>query len=87
MPITACRVAIGAAPVENVWELLVDSTLYDTRWDMHTERIVPEGPITPGQVLYGTTAALDRKWAVRGVVEAEYAAGWRAAAHVAQHGP
>jgi hypothetical protein len=69
MPITACPVVVVAAPVESVWELLAESTLYDAWWDMHTECIVPEGPITPGQVLCGKTAALGRKWDVRVAVE------------------
>jgi hypothetical protein len=43
--------------------------LYDTWWDAHTERIVPEGHATPGQVLYANTSALGRTWDVTLTVE------------------
>lgn len=64
MSFTACPAAVVAAPVESVWELLSEPTLYDEWWDAHTERIVPEGKATPGQVLYAKTSALGRKWDV-----------------------
>jgi hypothetical protein len=67
--ITACPAAVVAAPVESVWELLAESALYDQWWDMHTERIVPAGPVTPGQVLYGTAPGLGRPWDVSIAVE------------------
>jgi hypothetical protein len=51
-------------PVEAVWELLADPTLYDTWWDAHTERIVPEGKATPGQVIYAKATGLGRTWDV-----------------------
>ena len=64
MGLTVCPAAVVAAPVESVWELLSEPTLYDTWWDAHTERIVPEGKAAPGQVLYAHTSALGRTWRV-----------------------
>jgi len=64
MSFTVCPAAVVAAPVENVWELLSEPTLYDEWWDAHTERIVPEGKASPGQTLYAKTSALGRKWGV-----------------------
>ena len=64
MGINICPAAVIAAPVESVWELLFDPTLYDEWWDARTERIVPEGKASPGQVVYAKTAALGRKWDV-----------------------
>src|SRR5215472_17386758 len=64
MALTLCPATVVAAPVESVWELLSEPTLYDEWWDAHTERIVPEGKVSPGQVLYAKTSALGRKWDV-----------------------
>ncbi len=70
MGVTVCPVAVVAAPVESVWELLSEPTLYDEWWDARTERIVPEGKASPGQVLNAKTSALGRKWDVTLRVEA-----------------
>ncbi len=64
MGLTICPAAVVAAPVESVWELLSEPTLYDTWSDTCTERIVPEGKASPGQVLYAKTSALGKKWDV-----------------------
>ncbi len=64
MPVSVCPAAVVQTPVESVWELLSDPTLYDEWWDARTERIVPEGKASPGQVLYGTTRGLGRTWDV-----------------------
>jgi Polyketide cyclase / dehydrase and lipid transport len=64
MGFTLCPAAVVAAPVESVWELLSEPTLYDAWWDAHMERIVPEGKASPGQMLYAKTSALGRKWDV-----------------------
>lgn len=62
MSFTLCPAAVVAAPVESVWELLWEPTLYDEWWDARTERIVPEGKASPGQMFYLKTSALGRKW-------------------------
>ena len=64
MGFTLCPEAVVAAPVESVWELLSEPTLYDEWWDACMERIVPEGKASPGQMLYAKTSALGRKWDV-----------------------
>jgi uncharacterized protein YndB with AHSA1/START domain len=64
MGLTICPAAAVAAPVESVWELLSEPTLYDLWWDAHTERIVPEGKASPGQMVYAETSGLGRKWDV-----------------------
>jgi hypothetical protein len=64
MGFTICPMAVVAAPVESVWELLSEPTLYDEWWDARTEHIVPEGKASPGQVIYAKTSALGRKWDV-----------------------
>ena len=69
MGFTVCPTAVVAAPVECVWELLSEPTLYDRWWDARTERIVPEGQATPGQVLYAKTSAIGKTWDVTLTVE------------------
>ena len=64
MGFTICPAAVVAAPVESVWELLSEPKLYDEWWDAHTERIVPEGKASPGQVLSAKTSGLGRTWYV-----------------------
>jgi uncharacterized protein YndB with AHSA1/START domain len=52
MGLTVCPVAVIAAPVETVWQLLSEPRLRDEWWDTRTERVVPEGNASPGQVIY-----------------------------------
>src|SRR5512137_516388 len=62
MNLTICPTAVVAAPVESVWELLMEPTLRDEWWDARTRRVVPEGKAAPGQVIYLKTLPLIRKW-------------------------
>src|SRR5690242_17843950 len=64
MGVSVCPSAVVQAPVDAVWELLSEPVLFDEWWDARTERIVPQGKASPGQVLYGTTRGLGRKWDV-----------------------
>ena len=64
MGLSVCPATVVDAPVESVWELLVDPSLYDTWWDARTERIVPSGGAAPGQVLYAKATGLGRTWDV-----------------------
>ena len=52
MSLTVCPVAFIASPVETVWELISDPVLRDTWWHARTERVVPEGKASAGQVIY-----------------------------------
>ncbi len=69
MPMSVCPAAIVAAPLEEVWALLVQPETYDLWWDAHTERIVPEGPATPGQVVYAWASGLGKRWEVQAKIE------------------
>ena len=62
MGLTVCPVAVIAAPVETVWELLSEPTLRDEWWDARTVRVVPEGKASPGQVIYLKTLPWGRQW-------------------------
>jgi uncharacterized protein YndB with AHSA1/START domain len=62
MGLSVCPAAIVAAPVEDVWALLADPAKYGEWADADVERVVPEGPITPGQMIYLTTKAFGRSW-------------------------
>ena len=62
MSFTVCPVAVVAAPVESVWELLSEPALRDEWWDARTERVVPEGKASPGQVIYLKTLPSVRQW-------------------------
>jgi len=64
MPVNVCPASVVAAPVEVVWELLMQPETYDQWSDAHVTRIVPEGPATPGQVLSAWTIAFGKRWDV-----------------------
>ncbi len=62
MSINTCPAAAVAAPVESVWEILSDTTLYEEWWEARADRIVPEGKAVPGQMIYLATSGFGRKW-------------------------
>ena len=64
MGLSVCPIATVAAPIEIVWELVSNPSRWDEWADAKTERIVPEGPAAPGQVVYVTSSALGRTWHV-----------------------
>ncbi len=64
MGINVCPAAVVAAPVESVWEILSDTTLYEDWWEARAERIVPEGKAVPGQMIYLAPSGLGRKWKI-----------------------
>jgi len=51
MGLTVCPAAIVAAPVEVVWENLVQWERYAEWADVLAERVEPEGPATIGQTI------------------------------------
>jgi uncharacterized protein YndB with AHSA1/START domain len=69
MGFALCPAAVVAAPVECVWELLSQPTLYDHWWDARVVRIVPEGKAAPGQVVHAKTSAMGWQWPVTLKVE------------------
>ncbi len=62
MGVTVCPVAVVAAPVEVVWENLVQWERYTDWADVQVERCEPEGPATVGQTVTFTGKALGRTW-------------------------
>lgn len=64
MAFTFCPATVVAAPVETVWEMLTDPTSYDAWWDARTQRVVPAGNATPGQMVYATTSGFGKTWDV-----------------------
>jgi uncharacterized protein YndB with AHSA1/START domain len=69
MVVSVCPADIVAAPVEDVWELLKQPSRYGEWWDVRLERIEPEGPAAPGQVVNATSGALGRRWDVMFVIK------------------
>jgi hypothetical protein len=69
MPVSVCPAAIVAAPAEVVWSLLMRPDTYDLWWDAHTERITPEGPSTPGQVITAYALGLGKRWEIQTEIE------------------
>ena len=64
MGLTVCPSAIVAAPVEVVWENLVQWERY-SEWfsaDVQVERSEPEGPASIGQTINFGGKALHRTW-------------------------
>jgi hypothetical protein len=62
MGLTVCPTAIVTAPVEVVWENLVQWERYADWADVQVERSEPEGPATVGQTISFTGKALGRTW-------------------------
>ena len=69
MVVSVCPAATVAAPIDEVWELLTQTSKYDSWWDAHLERSVPEGSATPGQMVYATTSAFGKRWDVSIVIK------------------
>ena len=51
MGLTVCPAAVVAAPVEVVWENLVQWERWSEWADVQAERIEPEGPVIVGQTI------------------------------------
>ncbi len=62
MGLTICPAAVVAAPVEVVWENLVQWELYSEWANVHLERIEPEGPATVGQTISFAGKAFGHTW-------------------------
>jgi len=57
MPPTACPTCIADAPIEVAWSLFHPAHL-DEWWDAKTRRVMPEGPLSPGQCTEAATGRL-----------------------------
>jgi hypothetical protein len=62
MGLTVCPAAVVAAPVEVVWENLVQWERYSEWADVQVERSEPEGPATVGQTISFGGKAFGRTW-------------------------
>jgi len=62
MSLNVCPAAMVAAPIEYVWELISNLARFGEWADVRVEHIVPDGPIIPGQVLYGSSWGLGKRW-------------------------
>lgn len=62
MSFTVCPAANVAAPVEVVWEHLVEWERYADWADVQVERCEPEGPATADQTISFMGKALGRTW-------------------------
>jgi|SRR5690242_1518417 hypothetical protein len=60
MGLTVCPVAVVAAPVEVVWENLVQWERYSAWANVQVESCEPEGPATVGQTIYFAGKAFGR---------------------------
>ena len=60
MGLTVCPAAVVAAPIEVVWENLVQWDRFSEWTDVQVERLEPEGPATAGQTIYFSGKALGR---------------------------
>ncbi len=60
MGLTVCPAAVVAAPIEVVWENLVQWERWSEWADVQADRSEPEGPATLGQTINFTGKALGR---------------------------
>ena len=82
MGLTVCPVAVVAAPVEVVWENLVQWERYSAWANVQVESCEPEGPATVGQTIYFTGKAFGRTLRFSFKVEAVNAARHQLDLHV-----
>jgi hypothetical protein len=68
MSVNVCPADKVHAPVEVIWELLMQPAGYGNFWDMTIERVEPEGPAAVGQKLMGWTRATCRRWQFAGEI-------------------
>jgi hypothetical protein len=69
MTLNVCPADTVRAPVERVWELLIQPAGYGRFWDMTIERVEPAGPARLGQKFVGRTTALCRRWRLDGEIQ------------------
>src|SRR6266849_1730513 len=62
MTLNVCPADTVQAPVERVWDLLMQPAGYGRFWEFTVERVEPEGPAMVGQKFAGWTKPLCRRW-------------------------
>jgi hypothetical protein len=68
MAMNVCPADKVLAPVEVVWEMLLDPAGYGGFWDMTVEQVEPEGPAAAGQTFVASTRAMCKRWRIDGEV-------------------
>lgn len=68
MAVSVCPMDVVAAPLEEVWAILMDSASYGEWSDLEHPTITPPGPTAPGQVLESSTSELGLTFRARLVV-------------------
>jgi hypothetical protein len=66
MTLNVCPADTVQAPVDQVWDLLMEPTGYGRFWDLTVERVEPEGFARVGQKIIGWTKALGKRWRIVG---------------------
>lgn len=69
MALNVCPADTVHAPVERVWELLMQPAGYGRFWDLTVERVEPAGPAAVGQRFFGSSRGLGRRWQVDGEIQ------------------
>ena len=82
MGLTVCTASVVTAPVDVVWENLVQWERYFDWADVRVERSEPEGPATVGQTIYFAGKVLGRTWRFIFKVEEVYPERHQLSLHV-----
>jgi hypothetical protein len=70
MTLNVCPADTVQAPVEKVWELLMQPADYGQFWEWQVERVEPAGPATVGQKIFGwTPKVLGWRWRIDGEIQ------------------
>jgi ligand-binding SRPBCC domain-containing protein len=69
MSLATCPTTVIDAPIERVWELLSEPSMFDRWWDAQTRTIAPAGAAHAGQLIEAQTIELGKTWDVRVIVE------------------
>ena len=69
MTLNVCPADTVHAPIERVWDLLMQPAGYGRFWDLTVERVEPEGSAVVGQKFVGWSRALGRRWRVDGEIQ------------------
>ncbi len=72
MSVMVCPSDNVAAPVEDVWALLMHPARYDEWWDIQIDQITPEGPAAAGQAIHASSSELGIRAKVSIAVEAVF---------------
>jgi hypothetical protein len=70
LSLSVCPIALVHASADSVWALLAHPISYAKWWDATTDRIVPAGPVQPGQLITAHARAIGMAWPIKLEVEA-----------------